>query len=395
MQGDLQMTGNDYNLLTTMFTVGYCLGNIPSQMIMTRIRPSIWLPSMMLAWTILVIGMAGAKNVTTMYVLRFFVGMFEASALPGFLTLLGNWYTPDELGKRSCIFLCSSSVAQMFSSYLQAGLYTGMDGRLGLAAWRWLFILDGIISTPVALVGFFVIPDSPANTKARWLGPDDRALAIGRMERCRRAPPGRLTVKIMRQIMSSWVVYLFSAMFIFEILGIRINNYFAIYLKSTQRYSVETVNNLLTAGYGFQLVTGLIWAWLSDGMRSRGRVIALGTTVALIGCIILSIYPSENLPAMMTGWILTFGLTNASVLTFTWLNELLSFSAEHRAMVIGIVEASGFIMSAWVILFTYNSAEAPHFSIGYEFAAMSFILVILFIYAIAYCAKKWPPGLRA
>lgn len=61
------------------------------------------------------------------------------------MTLLGNWYTPRELGKRACIFQASSSAAQMFSGYLQAGLLR-MDGKHGLAAWQWLFIFDGMLN---------------------------------------------------------------------------------------------------------------------------------------------------------------------------------------------------------------------------------------------------------
>lgn len=117
---------------------------------MTKIRPSIWLPSVEIVWSILVMGMAAAKNIETLYVLRFFIGILEASAYPGILTLLGNWYTPQELGKRSAIFICSSTISQMFSGYLQAGLYSGLNGKYGLSAWQWLFIFDGVIGIPVS-----------------------------------------------------------------------------------------------------------------------------------------------------------------------------------------------------------------------------------------------------
>lgn len=209
---------------------------------MTRIRPSIWLPALELIWGFLVMGMAGAKSVKTLYVLRFFIGLLEASAYPGILTLLGNWYTPQELGKRSSIFIASAMVSQMFSGYLQAGLYSGMDGKHGLAAWQWLFIFDGVIGTPVTLCGFFAIPDSPTTTKARWLKPEDRELAISRMQKVGRKPPRKLTWRVFRQVFQMWPVYLFSIVFSAQLLGIRIYNYFTIYLKDTGLYTVEQVN---------------------------------------------------------------------------------------------------------------------------------------------------------
>lgn len=115
MKEDLNMTGNDLNLLTTYWNIGYIIGQIPSQLILTKVPPSIWLPSLELAWSFVVMGMAGGKNMPTMYALRFVSGLLEASAYPGIMTLLGNWYTPMELGKRACIFQASSSAAQMFS----------------------------------------------------------------------------------------------------------------------------------------------------------------------------------------------------------------------------------------------------------------------------------------
>jgi MFS transporter, ACS family, pantothenate transporter len=67
------------------------------------------------------------------------------------------------------LFEQASAIAGMFSGYLQAALYSGLNGPAGLAGWRWLFIFDAIISIPIAVWGFFAIPDSPSNTRAFWL----------------------------------------------------------------------------------------------------------------------------------------------------------------------------------------------------------------------------------
>lgn len=101
-----------------------------------------------------------------MYALRFFIGLFESCAFPGYIAMLGSWYGPNELTKRLAILLEVESIASMFSGYLQAGLYTSMNGRHGLAGWRWLFIMDGVISVPIAIWGLFGLPDHPHNTRA-------------------------------------------------------------------------------------------------------------------------------------------------------------------------------------------------------------------------------------
>lgn len=80
--------------------------------------------------------------------------------------MLGSWYGPNQLGKRVALFEQASAIAGMFSGYLQAGLYRGMNGKGGLAGWKWLFIFDAIISIPIAVWGYFAIPDLPSNTRA-------------------------------------------------------------------------------------------------------------------------------------------------------------------------------------------------------------------------------------
>ncbi|CAJ2505846.1 Uu.00g132400.m01.CDS01 [Anthostomella pinea] len=405
MKEDLVMAGNDLNLLTTFWTVGYIVGQVPSQLMLTKVRPSIWLPSLEIAWSLFVIGMAGAKNTSTLCALRFFVGLLEASAYPGIMTLLGNWYTPMELGKRSCIFQASSSAAQMFSGYLQAALYSGMDGRAGLRAWRWLFVFDGkstppealqdgrgIIGIPIAMYGYWAIPDAPTDSKARWLKGEDRDRAIGRMESCGREPMKKLTWKIIREIATSWPVYLFCSIFIAHVLGIRIYSYMNLWLKATHQYTTEEINIIPTAGYGAQIVSTIIYAWTSDAIQSRWEIIIVACLIAMAGNIILSVYPEHNTSAMMAGWMLTFLETGAGGLIITWINEICSHSAEHRAMIIGVVETAAYTFNAWVPLLIYNTGEAPHFSIGYEMAAMFFAIEIVLTLAILYCSKKWPQG---
>ncbi|KAL1593292.1 hypothetical protein SLS60_010900 [Paraconiothyrium brasiliense] len=192
MKEDLQMNGNEVNLVDTSWTIGYVIGQIPSQIIITKIRPSIWVPSCELVWTMLTFCLAAARTSNQVIVIRFFVGLAESIFYPAAHTILGSWYKPSELGKRACIFHASSAAAGMFSGYLQAAVYKGLNGAHGFAGWQWLFIMDGVISAPICIAGFFLLPDLPENTRAFYLNPDDRALAKKRMNSVGRAPRKRL-----------------------------------------------------------------------------------------------------------------------------------------------------------------------------------------------------------
>ena len=120
------------------------------------------------------------------------IGLAESSFYPGMQYVIGSWYRKDELAKRSCIFHVSGAIATMCSGYLMAAVYH-LGGRGGFAGWQWfvtlkyshtvrstlrgvfrLFIVDGIISLPIALAGFLFIPDVPETSRAFYLDSDVR-----------------------------------------------------------------------------------------------------------------------------------------------------------------------------------------------------------------------------
>ncbi|ERT02831.1 MFS transporter, ACS family, pantothenate transporter [Sporothrix schenckii 1099-18] len=399
MKEDLAMSGNDLNYLTTFWTIGYIIGQVPSQIIMASyVSPSIWLPSLELTWSLLVAGMAASKNVTTVYVLRFFIGLLEASAYPGIMTLLGNWYLPEEQGKRACIYQASSSVAQMFSGYLQAALYSNMNGVHGIAAWRWLFIFDGVIGVPIAAYGFFAIPNSPTTTRARWLKPHEKQRAIERMQSVGRRARGRLTVRTVVNLFREWPVYLFTLSFVCYIQATRVYSYFNVWLKATGRYSVEKVNLIPTAGFGILVFFTLVFAWTSDGLRTRWPIIVWGASMSLIGAIILSVTVTNdhkadpNIPAILAGFFLTYLTTGTAGVYMTYITEVLGYNYLHRALVIALTDTVAYVFVAWLPLVSFNTGEAPFFRVGYKLTAVFLALQIVTITLVPVAQRYFPVG---
>lgn len=214
MKEALHMTSNELNLIDVAWTTGYVIGQLPSQFILTKVRPSIWIPSCELIWTILTFCLAAATSSNQVIAIRFFVGLVESIFYPAAHFLIGSWYLPSELGKRACVFHASAAAAGMFSGYLQAAVYTGLNGVMGKAGWQWLFIMDGIISLPICLAGYFLIPDSPENTRAFYLNGDDRLLARKRMNDAGRAPRREVGWGILKRVFSRWHVYGLTVLYI-------------------------------------------------------------------------------------------------------------------------------------------------------------------------------------
>lgn len=132
---------------------GTILGGLVSNLIITIIRPRFWLPGCLVTWSVFVLALYKCNDAYQFYVLRFFIGAFESAAWPGVMYCLGSWYRKSELSRRSGLFVMSGVIGQMFSGYLQAALFSGMHGKGGMSAWRWLFIFDFILAVPVAVYG--------------------------------------------------------------------------------------------------------------------------------------------------------------------------------------------------------------------------------------------------
>ena len=83
--------------------------------------------------------------------------------------ILGCWYAPSELGKRSAIFAASAQMGSLFSGLMQGAIHSNMDGAKGLAGWRWLFIIDGILAVAIAGYGFVCFPGVPGKVGGECL----------------------------------------------------------------------------------------------------------------------------------------------------------------------------------------------------------------------------------
>jgi ACS family pantothenate transporter-like MFS transporter len=216
------MNSNELNMIDVAWTCGYVIGQVPSQIILTKVRPSIWIPSCELVWTMLTFCLAAVTTSNHVIAIRFFVGLLESIFYPAAHMILGSWYKPSELAKRACIFHASSAAASMFSGYLQAGVYKGMNGLHGLPGWKWLFIMDGVISLPIAIAGMFLIPDLPDNSRAFYLSKDQIELAVKRMDDVGRAPRSKLGWSAFKRIFGRWHVYLLTILYIIFINAVSI-----------------------------------------------------------------------------------------------------------------------------------------------------------------------------
>lgn len=388
MKEDLAMNADQLNLIDVAWTTGYVIGQLPSQFILTKVRPSIWIPSCELVWTILTFCLSATTSSTQVIAIRFLVGLVESIFYPAAHFLIGSWYKPSELGKRACIFHASSAAAGMFSGYLQAAVYTGLNGTLGKAGWQWLFIMDGIISAPICLAGFFLIPDLPENTRAFYLNADDTALARKRMDDIGRAPRRKLGWSILKRVFQRWHVWVLTVLYI-----IFINtgpsssvNPMSLWLKATG-WSVTLINIIPTTQSAVQLVITISFSMLSDYTRNRPLVMSISTFFGFLTSLFLAIW---NIPTGLK-WF-SFIMSRAAVaygpLSMSWANEICGSDAEERAVVLGIMNAAGYAFNAWLPLLTYPVVDSPRFSKGFIYTTVAFVAQAVITWTVWWLSQR-------
>lgn len=136
MKEEINIVGNQYNYFTTLFNVGYVLVIYPSCIAVSHFGPHYWLPSAELIWGVLTCCLSVAQNYKHVYALRFLIGFAEGTAWPGYITVMSQWYMPQEVALRMGFFTMAQSVGSMFAGIMQGALSTTLDGSLGRSGWR-------------------------------------------------------------------------------------------------------------------------------------------------------------------------------------------------------------------------------------------------------------------
>ncbi|KAK6908681.1 hypothetical protein I204_02028 [Kwoniella mangroviensis CBS 8886] len=397
MKEDLDMLQNQYTTALTMWTVGYCLGQIPSNMILLHVSPRYWIPALELVWGLCTLLTYRVSNHKQLYALRFFVGLAESGMYPALHWILGSYYKPNELAKRASLLGTSAGLGALFSSILQAAAYTNLDGRHGLAGWRWLFIIDAVITLPVALLGLVFLPAVPGHAQEKpsfWLSQADLDLARSRMASVGRAPQKPLTWKRVLGYSKTWHFYLLPFMYMVWNNSIKYTAIMPFWLKDkgnpVQRGVAER-NHLVMPITGIGIVTGWIAGWASDGLLKGKRwpIIALYNSVVLVTAIALAVLPLwKNLGGHFALYYLSGAGTNIAGLYFAWINEICGTDAEKRALILAMSNDASFVLQSIVPNFVWKQVDYPKATKGLWYTAGLSIFLMFIIATVRYLHNR-------
>ncbi|KAI6080824.1 putative allantoate permease [Hypoxylon rubiginosum] len=401
MKEDLGLYGNELNYFTTYFSVAYCIMLIPSQIILTYVRPSYWLSGLEICWGVITGLIAITHNANQVYILRVFLGLCESSAWPGMMTLFMHWYTPSELAKRMGFYHSCQAVGSMMSGALQVAIINTLHEARGIAGWRWLFIINAVMTVIVGILGFFLLPDLPNNVNPRafWFKKGHAQLAMERLERHGRAEPKKMTWAGAKRTFANWVTYFIPVLYISTVLASWGYAYFNLFLKSlknpdgTPTWTTSQVNAIPIAGGAINVVFVWIWAILSDLLKTRWSLIVAQAVIGLVPCIAMSIWTSHPnstpLATAYASYFISYLTLGTAPLIMAWVSDLLPQDPEARTLIVGVAIASYYAISAWSQVLVWPAVQAPYYKYGWQSSIALWVLVIIMTCLLRYIDFKY------
>lgn len=382
MKEDFAMNQNQLSWLNTYFAIGSILGSVPASLLITVIPPNIYLPVVDFLWSVFVLLLIKCKTVEQMYGLRFLCGFAEASANPCIHFLLGSIYKKSELGRRSAFFIISGVISQAISSFIMNGLNSSLDGKQGLPAYKWLFIIDFLIGIPIVAWGLIAIPQLPSKgAKAVYLNSWDRQRILERIEEDGRTQnTEKWSLQSVKNIVFKWQPWAFSLAYSLWMLTAASYSmqFMTLYLKAKKIYTQTQINYIPDGISCVNLVTMILSGITIDMLGRRWPVcLFVGLLLTISFAILRS--SNENLKVRLFGFILTGVYGCYTPILSGWANISCGKDPKLRAFSLSVMIAVGTAVGTPYQQYVFPSSEAPYYrqTNGFSYA-LAFTVLLTF-----------------
>ncbi|GKZ21372.1 hypothetical protein AbraIFM66951_006234 [Aspergillus brasiliensis] len=285
MTKDLQLgVGTRYSVVILVFFIPYVVFQPPMTVIIRKVGPTLFLGTLVISWGAILVGMGFVKNWKQMVAIRVLLGALEAGYFPGCVYLLSSWYVRYDIQKRYSVFYLIGCVASALAGILAFGLMQ-MGGLQGISGWRWIFIMEGVITGAIGLLTFVFMVDFPEKAHKSWkfLNERESAFIVRRINRDRadgNAEP--FTFKRFFRPALDLKIWGFSLICLTTV-AYAIAYFLPIILQEGMGFSTGAAQCLVAPPYAFAGIVMYTTAWVSDRYRMRGPIVVFNAIVGIIG----------------------------------------------------------------------------------------------------------------
>jgi ACS family tartrate transporter-like MFS transporter len=335
MSVDLGFGDHVYGLGVGMFFLGYVIFEAPGAVIVERWSARKWLARIMITWGLATIVMAFVHTARQFYATRFLVGIAEASFFPGIIVYLTHWFRANDRAKAIASFYVAVPAGSVAGS-LMAGWLLDIHWR-GIAGWRWIFIIEGILPIILGVIAIFYLTDWPR--QAAWLSEEERNWISAELEAETRAKKKVREYTVWQSLRDSRIVLLILAYF-FALVAAQSSIYFIpTFIKRLSGLSNSKVALLVALPGLLGIATMLFNGWHSDKTRERRWHTSIPLLCAGIAYALLPA-SSSNFPLAMALFILGGGIMLAYYPAF-WSMPTMILTESAAAACFGFINAIG------------------------------------------------------
>jgi MFS family permease len=326
---------------------------VPSNVILSRVRPSRYLPGMMLVWGVLSTISSGAQSAATLLTLRVALGAVEAGFFSGILYVLSCWYKPRELGKRIALFHSASLLASTICTLAGPLNARGVGGTYGsISAWRYVFLVEGLATIVASIIGFVVLPNYPGST--RFLTQRERGIAVSRLAHLHQDTGTTVQERGSRlSLIEALTASLRDPRVLLLIVLMAVNMgagtmSYAIPMMGQQTEYSSVTSRVLAIPLLLATIAVPIVLWSSD-YRCERRWHLVGAMATSTIAALVAAQPVSQGVRMGSISVLAPATWSALALCQTWVANTIRTPAEKRAVALALVNAVGNVASVWAI----------------------------------------------
>lgn len=368
MTKTLGMNGAQYNMALTVFFFPYAVFEVPSNVVLKLMRPSTWIMILMLLWGCAMTFQGIVKSYNQLLVTRIFLGLTESGFFPAASYLLTTWYCRFEVQTRMACFFSAASLAGAFSGLLAFGIEK-MEGIGGLEGWRWIFILEGIITVLVGFTLHWALPDSPAT--ASFLDTHEKAFLERRLMQDAGTKAGHVNMHdgfqwhILRAALTEWKIYLAVIVYWGNSVCLYGFTYSAPTIIKTLGYQTWQAQLMTVPIYVLGAISTVFCSWLSDRKQIRWAIIVGGYSLGACCFVALLSIPHPRYPGLTYAFLfgIPAGVYPPLITILSWVANNLAPTwkrAVGMAVLISIGNLGGAVGSN-----IYLEAQEPHYWLGY------------------------------